>query len=135
MPKSARLARYVPLVIVAVTAVVLISPGAAVAGGCSNVSHTTTFGGYNRDTLSARLCWNGTSASIGNVGHSCQVIEDFSDCTGFTYSISGNYSTSSATVYGTFWGTGPDNSYEAVIRITIKPNGSSSWGWYYIYEV
>lgn len=97
MPKFARPARWLPVVVGVSAALALTSPGAAVAGGCSQVSHTTTFGGYNRDTL--------------------------------------NYSTSSATVYGTFWGTGPDDSYEAVIRITIKPNGSSSWGWYYIYEV
>ena len=63
------------------------------------------------------------------------MIEAFADCTAFKYSIYGNGGTNSATVYGTFWGSGPDNSYEGVIRITIKPNGSSSWGWYYVYEV
>jgi hypothetical protein len=116
------------------SAVVLIAPGVALASGCSTVSHTVNFGGYNKDTLSAQLCWNASNASIGHVSQSCQVTETFADCDGHSDAIYGNNSGNSATVYGTFYGSGPDNSYEAVIRITIDPGGKVTWGSYYIRE-
>lgn len=135
MPKFARLATSFVVAIGIGSAIALVSPGAALAGGCFTSRHTVTFGGYNKDILSARLCWNSVDASIGNVRQGCRVIEPFSRCDGHRHAVSGNYSTRSATVYGTYYGSGPDNSYEGVIRITIHPGGRSSWGWYYIYDI
>lgn len=136
MRRFTRLVASLAAVIGTAGGIALLSPGAAVAGGCYTSSHFVDFGGYNKATLSARLCFNGTDASIGNVKQTCQALDLYiSRCNGSRYAIYGNYSIRSATVYGTFYGSGPDNSYEGVIRITIRPSGASSWGWYYIYEV
>jgi hypothetical protein len=144
VPKFARLAMSLVVVIGIGSAIALSSPGVrasasettvAASGGCFTSSHTVTFGGYNKDTLSAQLCWNPVDSSIGNVRQSCTVIESFSNCDGYYYTISGNYSTTGAIVRGYYYGSGPDNSYEAVIWMRIYPGGSHPWGWYYIYDI
>jgi hypothetical protein len=88
--KLARLATSLVVVIGIGSAIALISPGVALAGGCFTSSHTATSGGYNNDKLSAQLCWNPYVANISHVSQSCQVIEPFSHCDGHHYAIYGN---------------------------------------------